>query len=217
MNHEDRSLIINALGGKKGLLDSGIPALVFLIVFNVQNVVIDAAIFALAVSAVITVVRLVRREKLQNAIAGIVGVLICFLLVRSTGNAEDFYLPGLFINAGYGALYLVTNLAGWPIIGVVLGPLLGEDFHWRKVPERKRVYMLAGWLWVGLFVSRLLVQYPLYLSGNVNALGIARLIMGPPLFIACAWATWLVIKRVPVAKKPSKSPVEALGDEAGLK
>jgi hypothetical protein len=217
MNHEDRSLIINALGGKKGLFDSGIPALVFLIVFNVQNVVIDAAIFALAVSAVITVVRLVRREKLQNAIAGIVGVLICFLLVRSTGNAEDFYLPGLFINAGYGALYLVTNLAGWPIIGVVLGPLLGEDFHWRKVPERKRVYMLAGWLWVGLFVSRLLVQYPLYLSGNVNALGIARLIMGPPLFIACAWATWLVIKRVPVAKKPSKSPVEALGDEAGLK
>jgi len=217
MNHEDRSLIINALGGKKGLFDSGIPALVFLIVFNVQNVVIDAAIFALSVSAVITVVRLVRREKLQNAIAGIVGVLICFLLVRSTGNAEDFYLPGLFINAGYGALYLVTNLAGWPIIGVVLGPLLGEDFHWRKVPERKRVYMLAGWLWVGLFVSRLLVQYPLYLSGNVNALGIARLIMGPPLFIACAWATWLVIKRVPVAKKPSKSPVEALGDEAGLK
>ncbi len=217
MNHEDRSLIINALGGKKGLFDSGIPALVFLIVFNVQNVVIDAAIFALAVSAVITIVRLVRREKLQNAIAGIVGVLICFLLVRSTGNAEDFYLPGLFINAGYGALYLVTNLAGWPIIGVVLGPLLGEDFHWRKVPERKRVYMLAGWLWVGLFVSRLLVQYPLYLSGNVNALGVARLIMGPPLFIACAWATWLIIKRVPVAKKPSKSPVEALGDEAGLK
>jgi hypothetical protein len=217
MNHEDRSLIINALGGKKGLFDSGIPALVFLIVFNVQNVVIDAAIFALAVSAIITIVRLVRREKLQNAIAGIVGVLICFLLVRSTGNAEDFYLPGLFINAGYGALYLVTNLAGWPIIGVVLGPLLGEDFHWRKVPERKRVYMLAGWLWVGLFVSRLLVQYPLYLSGNVNALGVARLIMGPPLFIACAWATWLIIKRVPVAKKPSKSPVEALGDEAGLK
>jgi hypothetical protein len=217
VNHEDRSLIINALGGKKGLFDSGIPALVFLIVFNVQNVVIDAAIFALAVSAVITIVRLVRREKLQNAIAGIVGVLICFLLVRSTGNAEDFYLPGLFINAGYGALYLVTNLAGWPIIGVVLGPLLGEDFHWRKVPERKRVYMLAGWLWVGLFVSRLLVQYPLYLSGNVNALGVARLIMGPPLFIACAWATWLIIKRVPVAKKPSKSPVEALGDEAGLK
>ena len=202
MNHEDRDRIVNALGGKKGLFDSGIPALVFLIIFNIRDNVRDAAFVALALSALITVIRLSKREKLQNAISGVVGVLICYLLVRSTGRAEDFYLPGLFINAGYGALYLLTNLAGWPIIGVVLGPLLGEDFHWRKVPERKRVYLLAGWLWVGLFLSRLAVQLPLYLAGNVNALGLARLIMGYPLFIACAWATWLVIKQVPVAKKP---------------
>jgi hypothetical protein len=202
MNHEDRDRIINALGGKKGLFDSGIPALVFLIVFNLRDDVVEAAFVALGLSAIITVLRLIKREKLQSAISGIIGVLICYLLVRSTGKAEDFYLPGLFINAGYGALYLLTNIAGWPIIGLVLGPLLGEDFHWRKVPERKRVYMLAGWLWVGLFFSRLAVQLPLYLSGNVNALGIARLIMGYPLFIACAWATWLVIKKVPVAKKP---------------
>jgi len=201
MNHEDRDRIINALGGKKGLFDSGIPALVFLIVFNLRDDVIDAAFVSLALSAVITLLRLVKREKLQSAISGIIGVLICYLLVRSTGKAEDFYLPGLFINAGYGALYLITNIAGWPIIGVVLGPLLGEDFHWRKVPERKRVYMLAGWLWVGLFFGRLAVQFPLYLAENVNALGIARLIMGYPLFIACAWGTWLVIKRVPVARK----------------
>jgi len=201
MNHEDRDRIINALGGKKGLFDSGIPALIFLIVFNLRDDVVEAALVALGLSAMITILRLIKREKLQSAISGIVGVLICYLLVRSTGKAEDFYLPGLFINAGYGALYLLTNIAGWPIIGVVLGPLLGEDFHWRKVPERKRVYMLAGWLWVGLFFSRLAVQLPLYLSGNVNALGVARLIMGYPLFIACAWATWLVIKKVPVAKK----------------
>lgn len=202
MNHEDRDRIVTALGGKKGLFDSGIPALLFLVVFNVRDDVIDAAFVALALSAVIAVVRLIRREKLQHAISGILGVLICYLLVRSTGKAEDFYLPGLFINAGYGALYLLTNLAGWPIIGVILGPLLGEDFHWRKVAERKRVYMLAGWLWVGLFLSRLAVQLPLYLAGSVNALGIARLIMGYPLFIACAWGTWLIIKQVPVAKKP---------------
>lgn len=202
MNHEDRDRIINALGGKKGLFDSGIPALVFLVVFNLRDDVVDAALVAVGLSVVITILRLIKREKLQSAISGIVGVLICYLLVRSTGKAEDFYLPGLFINAGYGALYLLTNIAGWPIIGVVLGPLLGEDFHWRKVPERKRVYILAGWLWVGLFFSRLAVQLPLYLAENVNALGIARLIMGYPLFIACAWATWLVIKKVPVAKKP---------------
>lgn len=202
MNHDDRDRIVAALGGKKGLFDSGIPALLFLIVFNLRDDVREAALTSLALSGLIAIVRIIKREKLQHAISGIFGVLICYLLVRSTGKAEDFYLPGLFINAGYGALYLLTNLAGWPIIGVVLGPLLGEDFHWRKVPERRRVYILAGWLWVGLFLSRLAVQLPLYLAENVNALGVARLIMGYPLFIATAWGTWLIIKEVPVARKP---------------
>jgi hypothetical protein len=204
VNHEDRDRIVAALGGKKGLFDSGIPALLFLVVFNLRDDVIEAAFVSLALSALIALIRLIKREKLQHAISGILGVLICYLLVRSTGKAEDFYLPGLFINAGYGALYLLTNIAGWPIIGVILGPLLGEDFHWRKVPERKKVYMLAGWLWVGLFLSRLAVQLPLYLAGSVNALGVARLIMGYPLFVATAWGTWLIIKRVPVARKPEE-------------
>ena len=202
MNQEDKHTILNALGGKKGLFDSAVPALIFLIIFNVSNQVSTAALSALALSGVITLIRIARREKLQSAISGVLGVAICYLITRSTGKAEDFYLPGLFINAGYGLLYLVTNLAGWPIIGVVLGPLLGEDFHWRKVKERKRVYQLAGWLWVGLFFSRLIVQYPLYKSGNVNALGSARLIMGYPLFIATAWGTWMIIKQQPVARKP---------------
>lgn len=202
MNHEDRDKIVQALGGKKGLFDSGIPAIVFLVVFNIRDDVREAAMVALALSAVLGVFRLLRREKLQSAVTGVIGVLICYLLVRSTGKAEDFYLPGLFINAGYGAAYLITNLAGWPIIGLVLGPLLGEDMHWRKVPERKRAYQRAGWLWVGLFLLRIAVQLPLYLAGYINALGIARLVMGYPLFIAVAWGTWVIIKQVPVAKKP---------------
>ena len=201
MNHEDRDKIVQALGGKKGLFDSGIPSIVFLVVFNIRDDVREAAMVALALSAVLGVFRLLRREKLQSAVTGVIGVLICYLLVRSTGKAEDFYLPGLFINAGYGAVYLITNLAGWPIIGLVLGPLLGEDMHWRKVPERKRAYQRAGWLWVGLFLLRIAVQLPLYLAGYINALGIARLVMGYPLFIAVAWGTWVIIKQVPVAKK----------------
>jgi hypothetical protein len=55
---------------------------------------------------------------------------------------------------------------------------------------------------VGLFLLRIAVQLPLYLAGYINALGIARLVMGYPLFIAVAWGTWVIIKQVPVAKKP---------------
>jgi hypothetical protein len=95
---------------------------------------------------------------------------------------------------------LIANLAGWPVIGVILGPLLGENFLWRKNPQRKRAYVRAGWLWVAMFFGRIAVQYPIYKSGNVNLLGTVNLAMGYPLFIATAWGTWLILKKVPTVK-----------------
>jgi hypothetical protein len=82
----------------------------------------------------------------------------------------------------------------------VLGPILGENLLWRKDPARLKAYTKAGWLWVGMFAARLIVQYPLYQSGNVNLLGTARLLMGYPLFILTAWGTWLILRKTPTTK-----------------
>ncbi|MEY3093557.1 MAG: hypothetical protein RLZZ317_60 [Actinomycetota bacterium] len=193
----DKEKILAAMGGKKGLLDSGLPALIFLLVFNLKKDVTTASYVALALSLVLTLIRLVRRETIQHAISGVIGVAICAWLSNRTGKAEDFYLPGLWTNLGYGIAYMISNLLRWPVLGLLIGPLIGENLRWRKDPVRRRVYIKATWLWVGLFFIRLLVQYPLYKSGNVNALGTARLIMGYPLFIATAWLTWIVIKNGP--------------------
>ncbi|NBY51610.1 MAG: DUF3159 domain-containing protein [Actinobacteria bacterium] len=196
-SEEDKARILNAMGGKKGLLDSGLPALIFLVIFNVTKDVQQAAYGALALSLILTIVRLARRETIQHAISGVIGVAICAWLSNRTGKAEDFYLPGLWTNAIYSVVYLVSIIVRWPIIGVIIGPLLEENLRWRKDPIRTKVYVKATWLWVGMFAVRLLVQYPLYVSGNVNVLGTARLVMGYPLFIATAWATWIVIKNGP--------------------
>lgn len=207
-NEEDKAKILRAMGGTKGLLDSGLPALIFLVIFNITKEVQQAAYGALALSLVLTIIRLAKRETIQHAISGVVGVAICAWLSNRTGKAEDFYLPGLWTNAIYGAVYLVSILVRWPIIGVIIGPLLEENFRWRKDPLRTKVYIKATWLWVGMFAIRLLVQYPLYISGNVNALGTARLIMGYPLFIATAWATWIVIKSGPKLREDLRNVSE---------
>lgn len=196
-NEADKEKILAALGGKKGLLDSGLPALVFLIAFNITKEIQTSTYFALGLSLLLTAVRLAKRETIQHAVSGVIGVAICAWLSNRTGKAEDFYLPGLWTNVIYGIAYALSALLRWPVIGVMVGPLIGENFRWRKDPLRTRVYVKATWLWVALFASRLIVQYPLYVSGNVNALGTARLIMGYPFFIATAWATWLVLKSGP--------------------
>jgi intracellular septation protein A len=201
----DQKKVIDALGGKKGLLDSGLPSLVFLIAFNFTKDLQKAATAAIVTALVLAILRLAKKDTLQHVITGLIGVVFCAFLARKTGSAVDYFLPGLITNVIYGSVYLLANLVGFPIIGLVLGPILGENLHWRKVPERKRAYIKAGWLWVGLFALRLIVQYPLYKTGNLTALGTARLAMGYPLFAAVAWGSWLIIRKVPAAVPPEKN------------
>ncbi|CAB4539927.1 unannotated protein [freshwater metagenome] len=201
MEHkDDKAKILDALGGKKGLLDSGLPALLFLIVFNISDDLQVALYGAVGTSIVLTIIRLAMKDTIQHVISGLIGVLFCAYLANRSGNASDFYIPKLLTNLAYGSAYLIANLVGWPVIGVILGPLLGENFMWRKNPQRKRAYIRAGWLWVALFFGRIAVQYPIYKSGNVNLLGTVNLAMGYPLFIATAWGTWMILKKVPTVK-----------------
>ena len=196
-HNQDKETVIKALGGKKGLIDSGLPAVVFLVTFNLRNNLREAIVAALSLSICLAIVRLAKKDTIQHSISGILGVLICAYFANRSGNASDFYIPKLLTNLAYGSAYLIANLVGWPLLGIVLGPLLGENFEWRKNPERRKIYTRASWIWVAMFFSRIAVQYPIYRSGNVNLLGTVNLAMGYPLFFAAAYGSWLVIKTAP--------------------
>ena len=202
-HNQDKETVIKALGGKKGLIDSGLPAVVFLVTFNLRNNLREAIVAALSLSICLAIVRLAKKDTIQHSISGILGVLICAYFANRSGNASDFYIQKLLTNLAYGSAYLIANLVGWPLLGIVLGPLLGENFEWRKNPERKKVYTRASWIWVAMFFSRIAVQYPIYRSGNVNLLGTVNLAMGYPLFFAAAYGSWLVIKTAPPVIKSS--------------
>ena len=152
---------------------------------------------AIILSILLAIIRLIKKDTVQHAISGLIGVLLCAYFANKSGNASDFYIPKLLTNLAYGSAYLIANLIGWPLLGVVLGPLLGENFEWRKNPARKRVYIRASWIWVAMFFLRIAVQYPIYLSGNVNLLGTVNLAMGYPLFFATAYLSWRIIKTAP--------------------
>lgn len=206
-NNEERETIMAAFGGKKGLFDSSIPSLVFLIIYNLRDSLQEALLSAILSGVVITVLRLSQRVTVQHALGGFFGLLISAAIAWKTGSAEGFFLTKIGINAFYMTVYAIGNLAGYPILGLVLGPLLGENLHWREVPARKRAYINVGWLWVGLFALRLAIQVPM-LGKDVNALGIVNLVMGVPLFLVTGFLSWLILKRVPTAKAPE-------GEETG--
>ena len=57
----------------------------------------------------------------------------------------------------------------------------------------KKAYTVITWLWMALFLLRLAVQVPLYLTNNVAALGVARLLMGIPFWALAIWVSYLII------------------------
>ena len=192
--------MINALGGKKGIVDSGLPGVIFLLGYNIHHNLEVAIVLALGASLILSVISVLRKDSLQFVLSGFVGVAFCAFIAWKTGDAKAYYLPSLWKNSGFALVYLITNLSGWPIIGLILGPVLGENLAWRNVPKRKRAYLMASWLWFGMFVLRLLIQYPLYKSGNFNALGIANIFLGLPLYFLTLWGSWIFIKAVPSVK-----------------
>ncbi len=196
LDEEEERDLLSEMGGPQGIADSSLPGLVFIAVYTLGGSDLQmASIAAIGLGALIAVYRLFRGESAKYAAGGFIGVLIAAFIATRTGKAEDFFLPGLLFNAGYAIAYAVSILIRWPLIGVFVGPLMGDGMTWRKDPDRVRLFSRASWLWVGMFLVRLLVQLPLYLSSSLVALGIAKTVMGLPIFALTLWLTYLMLKR----------------------
>lgn len=209
--------------GPAALLDAGLPLAVFTLVYTAAGRNLTLSLWvALGAGALLAVVRLLRKEPLQNVVAGFVGVGLAAFMANRTGNAEDVFLPGLLINIGYGVAYLVSILVRWPLLGVFVGLVTSQGMGWRRDPALLRAYTLASLLWVGMFAVRLAVQLPLYLAGEeqIGWLAGARLVMSWPLFLLVAYLSWLIIRpayrayqerqagAVPTPAKPDPDPVD---------
>lgn len=188
-------LLANALGGAKGLIDSSLPTVAFIVLYTMIKVELMTAVYvALATAGVLALLRLIQKHSLQQVLSGLIGVAIAAWFVSRTGRAEDYFLPGLFTNLAYGVGVLLSILFRFPAVGFVVGALTGDLLGWRKDPAKIRLYSLVSWWWVGMFALRLLVQVPLYLAGSLELLATARLIMGWPLYLAVAFVTYRAIK-----------------------
>lgn len=193
--------VLKSAGGIQGIAESILPGLVFLVVFTLTRELPLALIASLAVAAVFTLVRLVQRKPLTQALAGIVGVGLSAWLANSTGKAEDFYVLGFFTNIAYILAMSISIAVRWPFAGLLFGFIRNEGLEWRKHPDRVKAYRIATWVIISVLALRLVVQVPLYFMGEAGLAGLAttRLLMGAPLYILGIWVAWLLSRPAPAA------------------
>jgi hypothetical protein len=200
--------LLEQMGGLSGLLSSVVPVVVFVLINALRGYMV-ALWAALASAVVIAVVRLVRRERLQPAVSGAIGVGICAFIAYRVGEAKGFFLLGIWASLVYAAVFAVSLLVRYPLVGVIWHGLRGDgQRRWRADRRIVRAYDVATLIWALVFVARFVVQRWLYDNDETNALGIARLAMGLPLTVAATAVTvWAARKAGRLLAETTPEPI----------
>lgn len=183
------------IGGPRGLIESIAPPLLFVGSYLASGRNLTLAIGVVLLSAVVlALLRLRRGERPVRILSVVFGVCIAALFAAYTGSAADYFWGAVLANAASALAFAVSILWRWPLLGVIVGPLLGTGMRWRQDPDLLRAYGRASWLWVALSLFRAAVQVPLILDDQLVALAIIR-IGFYFLVLAVVFGSWLIIKR----------------------
>lgn len=186
--------LLAAMGGIRGIIESVLPGLAFLVIFAITRDVAPSVLLPLGLAVVLIVLRAVTHQPWRPAVMGVVLLGVSAGLALITGRAEDNFVLGFVINAAFLLALLISFVARRPLVGVIASLLVGEGPEWRLDPAKRRVSIIATLLWVGLFALRLAVELPLYVAGNASGLATAKLVLGIPLYAAVLWVTWLLMR-----------------------
>jgi len=208
--------IAEQLGGVRGLIESSLPVLAF-VLFNVvlgsAGVGLDkrTALYWAIAGAVISAVgigayRLSRKQPVRHAVNGLFGIAVGAFLAWRTGNAEDFYLPGILLPFGQAALLLGSVAVRKPIIGYVWGIMANKGHQdWFGNSKLFRTFQWLTLVWVASLTVRAGIQYYLWSLGEANALGLVRILISWPIYAATFAFTAWAIHRVTSTQHPAKA------------
>lgn len=185
--------VMQQLGGVAGLIYSSIPVLVFVGTERLLGLTVAAGA-ALGSAALVLLWRVIRRESLQPAVSGLIGVAICVLIAHLLGQSKGYFLLGIWSSLVYAAIFAVSILIRRPVVGYIWSWLHGHDRGWRAVRRAVYAFDVATLTWVLVFAARFVVQRVLYDANREGWLVVARIAMGWPLAAGAALVTFLAIR-----------------------
>ena len=196
--------ISEQLGGVRGLIESSIPVLAF-VLFNVllgdtwldlpKRTALGWAIAgAVGTAVLIGVIRLARRQSVRHAVNGIIGIAVGAVLAWRTGDAKNFYLPGILLTLAQSAVLVLSVAVRRPIVGYVWGVLAnGGRQNWSGNARLFRTFQWLTLVWAGSLFVRAGVQGWLWLRDEATAIGLVRIVISWPIYaVTFAFTVWAV-------------------------
>ena len=189
-----------ALGGRRGLVDGALPPVVFVAanaisgMAGVAHALHVAVVAAGATALVVLARRTLRGESVKGGLRGLAGLAVAVAFAVWTGQARDFFLPGIYVDAAYGVAFAASAVVGRPAVGYLYGALFRVGASWRADRRLRRVLVAATYGWSLVFVTRTAVQAVLYRADQPELLALAKLALGWPLTAAAIAATLAAVR-----------------------
>jgi hypothetical protein len=176
--------------GRTNTADTIIPPLLYALVNKLAGL-LPATLSALVLAALLTVLRLVRKQSWLYALSGLVLTLLAAGLAWFTQNAASFFLPDLLTSGTLLAAALLSIWAGKPLAAWSSHLTRAWPKEWYWLPNICPAYTEVTWMWTAFIAARLMAQYYLYQQGNVSRLGWANVLLGWPVTIVVLVISYL--------------------------
>ncbi|WP_307788978.1 DUF3159 domain-containing protein [Glycomyces salinus] len=195
--------LVSLLGGRRGAFDATAPLIVFVLTWLLTgNSILWGVAASVLCAAAIAAVRLARGTKPRAVIFGLLSVCLAGVIVLYTGRAADILLPRILTNAASALVWAGSIAVRRPLLGLIVGALLGQRTRWRSDPALLRAYSAASWAWVAMYTLRVAVLTPFWNSDEdeiaVIGGGVVQVLLSYPLLIAClAVSGWIIKANLP--------------------
>ncbi|MFY9331412.1 MAG: DUF3159 domain-containing protein [Candidatus Nanopelagicales bacterium] len=197
-NDDDRHPLSILMGGPWGAVESMAPTVLFVVAYFVAGNNLGIAVAAaLGAAAILALIKVRRGERPIRVLAGLLGVAVAALWAAYSDDPLGFFQVRVLANLLSAAAFAISIFVRRPLIGIIVGPLLGTGMQWRQDPDLIRGYSRATWLWVVLSLARAAIQIPLIQNNQLAWLGATPFLFYGLVALTVAGSWWVMKRTLP--------------------
>ncbi len=176
--------------GRNSFFDAILPSIVFLLINGLLG--FQAAMWSALILAVgIASLRVIRKQSLVYALSGVGSVAVAIGIAWYMGKSEGFFLPGLISGSMTLLLTILSLVIRRPMVAWTSYIARRWPLDWYWHPQVRPAYSEVTFAWTIFFAARLLLQFSLFESQNVNSLALTNFITGWPATILLSVFSYL--------------------------
>ncbi|PKM58280.1 MAG: hypothetical protein CVU98_01700 [Firmicutes bacterium HGW-Firmicutes-3] len=171
-------------------MDALVPPLLF-VLLNGRFDLGLASLMATTSALIISTFRFLSKQNWHYAFGGLLGVIIASGFSFFSGNASNYFLPGILSNVLLLILCLLSLMVGKPIAAWASHLSRGWSLDWFWRTDVKPAYTNVTWIWSLFILVRVLILLMLFVSDQPTQLFIWNTILGWPLTIGILLTSYI--------------------------